>query len=215
MRHPATPLIALVPSGWEECSPRARRLLARAARTRPVVAVEAARDGAYVALARSRTGDGVALVRPRVPSYLAPLEAETIISELLAELPEFACRAAVDLWVAAPMLVPYADELPVRLTAFDHAGDLAERDDPPEGLPLRLRDLLGVADVVFAGDEARLAVALADNPSSHLVPSPREDSAEEWDHTWARMDRLMAEALEGRAPTVPTGAPMWRRASEV
>lgn len=204
MRHPATPLVALVDTPWESSAGRTRELLLRAAATRPVVVVENASEGDYSALSRSSSAGGVRVIRPSVPAYLSALDAGTVVAEILAALPELAPYPAVDLWVGDPMLVPYADYLPVRLTVVDFAddGEGALAGDVP--LPLRVRDLLNVADVVFVDSAELLARIAGERADARLVLSA---AGGEWDGVWADMDRTMEAALRERCAESARPAP--------
>lgn len=220
LRHPATPLVALSCATWQ--TGRTYELLTRAARTRPVIVVEPAVSSEFVALRRDRLVRGLTVVRPQIPGHLDGVEMETLLAELLTEVPELAGCAAVDLWICSPLSTHYADDLPVRLTVFDYAEDRVGCPGAPENLSLRQRDLFGVADVVIADGSRLFAKAVTQHANVHCIPSVGEqapgarqavgqqpalaapDAAEElWDLTWAQIDRAMAEAL-GQAPHVDT-----------
>ena len=210
MRNPATPLVALSCGPWDGLPDRDRRLLLRAASTRPVVYVQEAVAGEYLVVRRREMERGVVAIVPGAPPYLNGFEVNTAVAELLSTLPELTERAAVDLWVCSPTLLAFADELPVRLTIFDfqRSGTAATADTQPLTLPER--DLLGVADLVLADGEGHLQAVRDLHGNVHSVPSAEREgparrrtpsargaapSGGEWDAIWAWIDHLMWEAL--------------------
>jgi len=90
---------------------------------------------------------------------------------LLADL--LGSEPGPDVWLYTPLALDLAEALSPRVLAYDVMDDLASFKDAPEGLVLRQRRALDLADVVFTGGRSlhRGAVALRGAPGTHLFPS--------------------------------------------
>ncbi|HEV2887483.1 MAG TPA: glycosyltransferase [Jatrophihabitans sp.] len=93
----------------------------------------------------------------------------TLLADLLADQ---GCRPAPDLWLYTPMAYDIAKCLDGGRLIYDVMDDLSSFRKAPEGLRLRQRQLLSVADVVFTGGRSLYRATLSQRRHDvHLFPS--------------------------------------------
>ncbi|WP_292037152.1 MULTISPECIES: UDP-galactopyranose mutase [unclassified Brevundimonas] len=196
------PVVCLSHLRWDFVFQRPQHLMARFARTRPVVFFEEplpSEPGAPVALdVRACPDTGVLVATPRLPHGIEGACRDAVVRQLLDGLLEEQAVSRPVLWYYTPMMLPAARHIEAAAVVFDCMDELsAFRFAPPELRTLEA-ELMNAADVVFtggyslfeakrnrhanihpfpssvdAGHFARARSAAADHPAQAGLPGPR------------------------------------------
>ena len=169
------PVVCLSHLRWNFVFQRPQHLMARFARTRPVVFLEEAlpaEAGAPVGLdVRSCPDTGVLVATPRLPHGVDGPCRDAVVRQLLDDLlAEHAISRPV-LWYYTPMMLPVARHIEAAAVVFDCMDELsAFRFAPPE-LRILEAELMSAADVVFTGGYSLFEARRNRHANIHPFPS--------------------------------------------
>lgn len=153
MTRKDVPVLCLSHLRWNFVYQRPHHLLARCARTRPVIFIEEPRHDAHAPeLELEPAPCGVVVAVPHLPAGMSPALADTaqraMIDRLIAR--ELGGQRPV-LWYYTPMALAFTQHVKARAIVYDCMDELSLFDGAPPELAARERVLLNHADVVFTG----------------------------------------------------------------
>lgn len=169
------PIVCLSHLRWNFVFQRPQHLMARFARTRPVLYFEEslpAEPGAGMGLdLRTCAATGVTVATPRIPDGLEGGSRDAVLGQLLEEAVNALQLSRPVLWCYTPMMWPVGRQLETAAVVYDCMDELANfRFAPPELMGLE-RDLLAAADVVFTGGYSLYEAKKHLHPNIHPFPS--------------------------------------------
>ena len=169
------PVVCLSHLRWNFVFQRPQHLMARFARTRPVVFLEEAlpaEAGAPVGLdVRSCPDTGVLVATPRLPHGVDGPCRDAVVRQLLDDLLAERALSRPVLWYYTPMMLPVARHIEAAAVVFDCMDELsAFRFAPPE-LRILEAELMSAADVVFTGGYSLFEARRNRHANIHPFPS--------------------------------------------
>jgi hypothetical protein len=198
---------------WDIVYRRPQQLLSRCARTRRVFFVEEAIfDGRAVRFELQLHQPGVWVTTPHLPPGAGTEALRVLIDKLIS----WQGVNQYVLWYDTPMALPFTRHLTPVATIYDCMDEPSTCDSaPPEHRQIEA-ELLTRADLVFTGGHSQFSANRVQHP--HVYAFPNDDGAEgalgdedagratrkdprqaptSWDHTWARMEVLIARIVAG------------------
>lgn len=169
------PIVCLSHLRWDFVFQRPQHLMARFARTRPVIFLEEplpADPGSPVGLdVRVCPDTGVRVATPRLPHGVEGPCRDAVVRQLLDDLLAERAVTRPVLWYYTPMMLPIARHVEAAAVVFDCMDELsAFRFAPPE-LRILEAELMNAADVVFTGGFSLYEARRNRHANIHPFPS--------------------------------------------
>ena len=168
-------LVCLSHLRWDLVLQRPQHLMTRFARAMPVYFVEepvyGATDTPYLAL--HDVAENLTVIVPHMPTA-AMSDAVAVQRSLLAQFFSANLDHPPVLWFYTPAAFEFANDLPAAITIFDCMDELSAFQGASPELRRLEAELLGRADIVFAGGISLYEAKLGRHPNLHAFPSAVE-----------------------------------------
>lgn len=161
---------------WDLVYQRPQHLLTRCSREHNVLFIEEPIFGAATTHLSIRKKDGVNVVVPCLPDGFGAEQSAALQQQLLDVLLARQARVPQVHWYYTPMALPFTRHLRPLVTVYDCMDELANRKSAPPLLGQLERELLGRADLIFAGGHSLYEHKRAHHPCVHPFPSSVEVS---------------------------------------